>query len=188
MLINGRAGKFPIFAVSSLADFFNRKLQSANFLLRQMTENYILNVNEIELIDNLSHRYTMTPLVIDFDKVTIQGHQRQISEADSLSIAPLVTNEVFNKASYYSVYVVTYFLPFSGPIELFELAPSKRGFWIQEVFLESPRLKLNHLPQTEKLLIEIEEKCARDGEFLCFDILNLNHDAPAINKEVEQII
>lgn len=178
-------GKFKLFAERSLAEYLARRRAWVDSALRRTTEDYILNVNETEYTNYLIDLWGIKPLVIDFDKITIQGQERPFDVAKlNLPIPKLRSLQ----AQYDFEYFITFRLPFFGPYILFDLTPGKGAFFDLRGYIESPHLKPQDSSVTEPTEQGIEEVCAKEGEFLCFEVRRFYEDAEGIKQLAVQAI
>lgn len=90
-------------------------------------KNRLLNVNEDEYVEYLVQKYSIEPLVFDWDSVHITDCEKRIP-AERF---PNSFNVYAGKS--YAKQVITYHVPFTGEADLLKFAPSNRIMWSAEV-------------------------------------------------------
>ncbi len=69
---------FRAFGEGALEDFFGRLDISIQCRVNDETENYILNVNETEYVNHLTNEFTIEPVHLDFDSMSIFSQEELI--------------------------------------------------------------------------------------------------------------
>ncbi|MGE5352274.1 MAG: hypothetical protein ACM3P0_09340 [Acidobacteriota bacterium] len=107
---------------SALEDL-NKKLHDE---VMNMTADYILKVDEAQLIDHLLNKYSMQPIELNIEDVTIEQKEINIDVShDPLRIIIDRSRPVYRKGNR-----ISYFIPFSGDPNLFNFRPSQMSSMI----------------------------------------------------------
>ena len=114
--------KFRIFAGEYLHRYLEEKERKIRSQIEKESEDYILNVNEIEYIDYLVSEFSIDIPTIDFEGVYITDYERKFSVKD------------------FPRQVIIYHLPCTGDPQLFGYTPDTYIRWTVDVFIEDRSL------------------------------------------------
>src|SRR5713101_623508 len=73
-----RSGTFTMFYGPQVRELLEEKKRELQRAIDLISENEILNANEMEYVDNLAQKYATENPVIDFDKVFTSRYERLI--------------------------------------------------------------------------------------------------------------
>ena len=114
--------KFRIFAEDYLYRYLKEKERKIRSQIEKESEDYILNVNEIEYIDYLVSEFSIDIPTIDFEGVYITDYERKFSVKD------------------FPRQVIIYHLPCTCDPQLFGYTPDTYIRWTVDVFIEDRSL------------------------------------------------
>ena len=144
---------FKLFAEKELSKVIQNKTQSIEVEINSKSENYILNVNEIDFINYLVDKYSIKNINLKFNEQFISTYEKDIplEQFPSLGFRRTGGSEVYKKN------VIRFHIPYEGREELLHCIPSTRLLWTLDVL--------------------IEDNC------LCFDVINFYDDSQRIKNE-----
>ena len=144
---------FKIFAEKELYKVIQDKTQSVEVEINSKSENYILNVNEIDFINYLVDKYSIKNINLKFNEKYITTHEKDIplEQFPSLGFRGVGRSEAYKKN------VIRYHIPYEGSEELLHCIPS------------------HHIHLTIDVLIE--------DNYLCFDVVDFYDDSQRIKNE-----
>ena len=122
---------FKVFSEHELSGYLGGITDHIQSLIKNKSEDYILNVNETEYINYLVDEYTVTPININFQEVFITDYEKQIPAED------FPRKFVVREGKSYPKTAVIYHLPYTGNVYLLECYPSTRMPFTTEVFLDN---------------------------------------------------
>jgi hypothetical protein len=126
----GYTGHFKAFAERELRDYLEENNQKIQSRIGQESENYILNVNELEYINYLNSEFTIDTLKIDFGSASVTSCEKQIPSKQ------FPTHFYVRQGESYPKQVVVYHLPYAGNSDLLRYTPTTRLLWTTEIFIE----------------------------------------------------
>ena len=115
------------FGQGKLSEYCEDHIRHMQERIHNEKREYILNVNEVDYIAHIENIYSIVPLIIDFDKVSVQQEER------------LIPAEKFSRFFYveagksYKKMVICFHVPFSGDRELLARTPSIRSLWSETI-------------------------------------------------------
>jgi len=124
-------GGFAIFSEHDLREYLEGRLGQLRQHIYGENPEYILNVNEGDYLGYLEVTYSIDPLVINFDGISVTSREALIP-AESL---PGFVFDVRRGGSYRKQ-VIRYHIPFAGDVELLNYKPSTFLLWTHEVTIE----------------------------------------------------
>lgn len=177
---------FKVFYEYELSDYLGGITNHIQSLIKNKSEDYILNVNETEYINSLVGEYTVTPINIDFEKVFISDYEKQIPAEDFPRNFYVRAGESYPKTA------VIYHLPYTGNAYLFECCPSTRTTFTTKVFLDNYCLCFEVI-SLEENSEEIKSKAERiihalktQYEYLVSEVEKYNDSLPTLVKQLFQ--
>ena len=136
---------FKVFRERDLSGYLDGIKDHIQSLIKNKSEDYILNVNETEYINSLVGEYTVSPINIDFAQVSITDYEKQIPAED------FPRNFYVRAGESYPKLAVIYHLPYTGNEYLLECYPSTRIPFTTEVFLDNQCLCFEVVSLTETI-------------------------------------
>lgn len=152
-------GKITPFTKGYLGDVLRNQKEQLKKRVHLEETDYILNVNEDGYVEHLVSKFSIQPPVINTEKPEITHEERQIPANRHPR-----ENFFIHDGGSYPRQVITYHIPFSGDIEILDFRASSFLHWT----------------------IELEHEIGKDGEFLCFDIINFTDDAEKVKRDAGQ--
>src|SRR5438105_2887386 len=125
---------FRMFHGERVSEYLAKHTSKIQTAIHQESEDYILNVNEIEYINHLVQRFAFDCPRIDFNARWASRYETQISPHEYPS--QFTFHEVFRPHETVSAWVIVFHLPFTGNADLFHCATSRWKSVHLEVFLE----------------------------------------------------
>lgn len=119
-----------IFAEKDFSDYLGMRLQRMKVEIYSESPQFLLNVNDEEYLDHLESAYSVDPLTIDFDNMSVSSRERLVPAERHPGGFDV------RAGGGYPRLVVTYHIPFDGSVELLWCRPST---WISrtpEVYVE----------------------------------------------------
>lgn len=178
---------FKVFKEQKLSDYLNGLKDHIQSEIERKSEDYILNVNETDYIKCLVDKYTVTPLNIDFEKMSISSYEKLIPAED------FPRNIHVQKGKSYPKLAVIYHLPYTGNETLLECRPSKEYLlWETEVFLDDQCLCFEVLSlrknteEIERSADEIIDNLKTQLGYLIVEVNRFNENLPTAIKHIFQ--
>jgi hypothetical protein len=129
-----RRKTFNAFGEIELRRCFEKNDQDICSQIERESEDYILNVNEIEYVNHLISEFSISPPVIDFENVSVTSYEKQISAEDFPEAFRACPEETFSRLAF------VYYLPYAGEVDLLRCFPGQHPSWTTEVYAESQDL------------------------------------------------
>lgn len=122
---------FNIFYGTSFFEHERTKYEQIYNEIRNLTDEYIIGVDENEYIDYLVEKYKFNLLTFHFDQENIEENND----------------------------IITYYLPFDGDRELLEFKPNPCKMWTIKVFLKSNFIcfNINYIDDSQRMFNEINQ-------------------------------
>ncbi len=152
-------GTFNIFAEDDLSSFLDKKLEKMKAQIVGESDNYILNVNEIEFVKHLFDKFFVDNPQLDFDNVSVSTYEKKIL-GEHFPSGGFLFNVQSGKR--YDKDVIRYHISFAGNETILRCMPSSRIIWSTEV--------------------SIQDSC------VCFEIVNFFDNADKIKQQAEGAI
>lgn len=150
---------FKIFAEQELRTFLAKELEKLNAQIVGESDNYILNVNEVEYIKHLFDKYFIDHVELDFDNVFVSTFEKEI-------LAEHFPGREFHfnvqRGRRYTKDVIRYHIPFVGNEKIFQYMPNSRLMWSTEV--------------------SIQDDC------ICFEVVKFYDNVDEIKRQAENTI
>lgn len=118
-----------IFAEKELSAWLRDRHERLAQEVKAADRDYLLNVNETQFIEHLVGRWTVTPLELNFDGVSVSDYEKDIPaerHPENFCLA-LHRDDSFPR------HVVCYHIPFSGDAQLLQCRPSTMRMWSEDV-------------------------------------------------------
>jgi len=144
---------FKLFSGKELYKVIQDKTQNVEIEINSKSENYILNVNEIDFINYLVDKYSIKNINLKFNEKFISTYEKDVP----LEQFPSLGFRRFGSSGVYKKNVIRFHIPYEGSEELLHFISSNRLIWTLDVL--------------------IENNC------LCFDVVNFYDDSERIKNE-----
>lgn len=149
---------FRMFYEGRLSEYLGQKCDEIQQTIQYKSEDYILNVNEVEYINYLVDKFTIDSINVDFERVFIDDPYEKDIPAEHF---PPFRFSVRAGESYPKPATI-YHLPYTGNEDLLRYAPSSYLSQGTEVFL--------------------------DNQCFCFEVVSLGGDAEEMKENAEKVI
>jgi len=126
-----------IFNEIRLSDYLDHNIESIKEEIKSLSRNELLNINESEYIQYLTNKYSVDPLMIDWDSLSITDRE----------------DEIYLEGDYpqYRIYgggnvqrqVITYHLSFTGNREIFRFYSSHKLSWTHDIQLANTEFRFD---------------------------------------------
>ncbi|MEQ8676476.1 MAG: hypothetical protein RLP44_22060 [Aggregatilineales bacterium] len=159
--------KFKLFGEIDIQNYISKKRQEVTNEIKSAAENHILNVNEIDYIAHLVSKYSIDPIVIEFDKVSISDFEDTIKDRHGIS---------------YRVTKIVYHLPFYGDSHLLRCQPSHYFWTSHEVYIKNNELCFeiiadkNNSERTRKESEDIRDSISQYMNWIAGDLSAYNNE------------
>lgn len=174
--------KIQIF-VEKIGELFNSKLIEIKTLINQEPEDYILNVGETQYIAHLVNDFSIEFPSIDQENATVDLEEIEIIG----SIFP--SDFDVNPSAYYKVEIISYYVPYSGNINILRFKPTRTNSNTKELEIEEENqsFKLSFL-NFKKDATLIDKMYQSKLQSILGNISSLKLDIGEFNKELESFI
>lgn len=162
--------EFSVFQIGGELDrYLKENCQKIRSCIEKESEDYILNVNEIEYINYLVDKFTIDIPSIDFAGVCVTHYEKRFSSRDSLK------------------QVIVYHLPCTGNIDLLRYSPDPRLVWTTSVYMKDQCLcfEIVRLGNDEQ---EIERDAHDTMKYLETQLSHLTHQIKDYNTRLHETI
>ena len=177
---------FKVFGEHELSGYLSGIKDYIQSLIKNKSEDYILNVNETEYVNSLVGEYSVSPINIDFGDVSVTDYEKQIPAED------FPRNFYVRPGESYPKLAVIYHLPYTGNVYLLECYPSTRILFTTEVFLDNQCLCFEVVSLTENIE-EIKGKAEQilddlktQHGYLVSEVDRFNDSLPTVVKQLFQ--
>lgn len=153
-----------------LSTYLRKKLEDLRKDIFEESEDYLLNVNEIEYIDYKVDEYKIEPLNLEYEKAYAETKEELIP-------AELFPRGFFvSSGKAYPKMVIYFHIPVQGEIELLTFTPSTTTLWTEEMFIDRSELIFRRIQFGESA-----EEINKDYESTVEKLKRMEH---YVNKEI----
>ena len=177
---------FKVFREHELSGYLDGIKDHIQSLIKNKSEDYILNVNETKYINSLVGEYTVSPINIDFAQVFVTDYEKQIPAEDFPRNFSVRAGESYPKLA------VIYHLPYTGNVYLLECYPNTRIPFTTEVFLDNQYLCFEVVSLTENIeeirgkAEQILDDLKTQHGYLVSQVDRFNDNLPTVVKQFFQ--
>lgn len=119
-----------IFSEIDLTDFIEEKRSALAFAVQAEDKNNLLNVNECKYVEYLVEHFSIDPVVLHWDQMSVSDHQAMIPA----EMFPRDFHVI--RGNYYPRQIIIYHIPYSGEQKLLKCSPFALRQWSLEIELK----------------------------------------------------
>lgn len=151
-------GTMKIFYERAISEYLDTLRNEMKATVRSETAQYLVNVDEEEYAKHLLSRFSVVPLSIHFDQISVSSREEQIP----VDRFPRFVFDTDSMRGSYPKQVIRYHIPYEGTEELLRCRPTE------------------HVMRTYDVML--------DGGCICFDIVDFYADPERIKQEAISVI
>lgn len=166
-----------IFAEQDLSYFLRKQDGYMKYEIENISEDYLLNVNEQEYLEYIKNKYHIEGLDIHWDKACFFECEKTTNTMDDFRNSIIECKRI----------IITIEIPFMGNRMLFEYYPNPRLLWQQEVILNDSKISFNipliRVEEAENVNVEYQ----RIKDNISKQLINLNNNINVFNNHILDI-